>query len=219
METVTDHENMVNRLKKAIMEADFNGTPKLTQEALDAGVEPEVIMKKAILETIQEMEEKYYGEEKPSLNPLFFMSMESARRSLALLEPWFKKGEESLGIVVLGVPSSDNQDMGTKFVAMALTAAGFDVVYLGRDTAPSKFVDKVIETGAQILGISCYVTTGYQRVRKVLELLSEAKIRDRVKVMVGGTVITEKFADKHNLDYARTASGAVELALSYVGGK
>jgi methylmalonyl-CoA mutase cobalamin-binding domain/chain len=219
MGTKRDHNDIANRLKKTIMEADFNGAPQVAQEALDAGIDPNILMKHAIGGAIKELEEKFFEDYKAWLHPVYFMAVEGARRALEVLEPYFKKGDDSKGVVVLGTPASDTQDIGGKIVAIALTAAGFDVHYLGRDVAPIKFVEKVIETGAQILGISCYVTTGFQRIRKVLELLSNEKISDKINVMVGGTVITEKFADKYNLGYAKTSSGAVELAYSYVGGK
>jgi methylmalonyl-CoA mutase cobalamin-binding domain/chain len=211
-------KEIVGRLKNAIMDADFDSTPKITREALEAGVEPDVLMEKAIGEAIRDLEEKFFGSHKVTMHPVFFMSMESARRSLEILEPWFKNEKNSLGTVVLGVPAGDVHDLGAKILAIALTAAGFKVVYLGRDVPSSLFVHKLMETGARILMISSYQTTGFRRIEEILELLSEAKMRDTVKVMVGGSVITEKFADKHNLGYARTASGGVKLAYKYIGG-
>ncbi|MBW1798794.1 MAG: cobalamin-dependent protein [Deltaproteobacteria bacterium] len=199
------------------MDADYDSTAKITQEALEAGVEYDVLMK-GISEVISEMEEKEFKDYKVWMHPIFFMAMEAARRSLAILEPLIEKEGKFLGTVVLGVPEGDVHDVGAKMLMQALTAAGFKVVYLGRDVSPSLFVNKVLESNAQILMISIYVASSLKRVEEILELLSEVRIRDKVKIMVGGVSVTEKFADKLNLGYARSASNAVRMALNYIEG-
>ena len=90
MDTMCDKKESINKLKKAIMDADFDGAPKITREALAAGVEPDVLMEKAIGEAIRGLEEKLFGGHKVWMHPVFFMAMEAARRSLEILEPWFK---------------------------------------------------------------------------------------------------------------------------------
>ena len=143
--------------------------------------------------------------------------MEAVRRCLEVLQPQLKH-REPLGTVVLGTPQGDVHDVGGKMVAIALTAAGFEVVYLGRDVPVSLFVHKAREADAEILAISCYQTTGFDRIKKILNLLTAARMRDSIKVMVGGTVITEKFADEYGLLYAKNASDAVKLAKKCIGG-
>jgi methylmalonyl-CoA mutase cobalamin-binding domain/chain len=120
--------------------------------------------------------------------------------------------------VVLGTPAGDTHDLGAKMVAMALTAAGFKVDYLGHDVALTHFVHKVQETDADILAISSYQTSGFKKIEEILELLETAKLNDKVKVILGGSVITEKFANQLNVGYGRGAADAVKLAKSYVGG-
>jgi len=213
-------DEFVNTLKVAIIDGDFDSAPKITEDALKAGAKPEVLMGKAISEGINELEEKLFGGYKAWGHPILFFAVEAARRSLELLEPHFKpRGEQILGTVVLGTPTGDVHDMGGKMVALTLMAAGFKVIYLGRDVPSSLFIHKVRESGAKILAISSYQTTGFDRIREILDLLSAAGIRDKVKVMVGGSSITEKFADKFALGYGRYASEAVKLAKKYVGGR
>jgi dimethylamine corrinoid protein len=208
---------IIARLKKSIMAGEVDAATEITQEALKAGVPAELLREKAVSQGIKELEEKLYGGHKVWGHPTLFTGMEAARRALELLRPKLKPGKP-LGTVVLGTPQSDVHDVGGKMVAIALTAAGFEVVYLGRDVPVSLFVHKARESAADILAISCYQTTGFDRIKKILDLLTAAQMRDRIKVMVGGTVITEKFADEFGLLYAQNASDAVELAKKCIGG-
>jgi len=208
---------IITRLKSAIMEGEVDLATEITQEALKVGLQAELLREKAVSEGIKELEEKLYGDHKVWGHPMLFMGMEAARRSLDVLQPQLKP-HEPLGKVVLGTPQSDVHDVGGKMVAIALTAAGFEVIYLGRDVPVSLFVHKARETAADILAISCYQTNGFDRIIKILNLLTAARMRDRIKVMVGGTVITEKFADEFSLLYAKKASDAVELAKKCIGG-
>jgi trimethylamine corrinoid protein len=224
---MNDTDKITDRLKKAIMAGEVDTATEVTQEALKAGVPAELLREKAVSQGIKELEEKLYGGTcivrggrctcKVWGHPVLFMGMEAARRSLEVMEPVLKP-HKPLGTVVMGTPQGDVHDLGGKIVAIALTAAGFRVVYLGRDVSTSFFVHKARETGADILAISCYQTTGFDRIKKILDLLMATGIRDSIKVMVGGTVITEKFADEFGLLYARTASDAVKLAKKCIGG-
>lgn len=212
--------DVVDKLKSAILDADFDSAPRLTEEALKSGVKPEVILQKAISEGIGELETKLFHGYKVWGHPNLFLGYEAVRRSLLVLETYFESGDrEILGTVVLGTPEGDVHDMGGKMLALHLTAAGFKVVYLGRDVPLSLFVHKVKENNAQILAISSYQTNSHERIKVILELLSAAGLRDKVKVMAGGCAITEKFADKFGIGYARTASDGVKLAKKYIGGK
>jgi methylmalonyl-CoA mutase cobalamin-binding domain/chain len=224
---MNDTDKITNRLKKAIMTGEVDAAPEITQKAIKLGIQAELLREKAVSEGIKELEEKLYGGTcivrggrctcKVWGHPVLFMGMEAARRSLEVMEPVLKP-HTPIGTVVMGTPQGDVHDLGGKMVAIALTAAGFRVVYLGRDVPPSFFVHKARETGADILAISCYQTTGFSRIKKILDLLTATGIRHSTKVMVGGTVITEKFADEFGLLYARTASDAVKIAKKCIGG-
>jgi methylmalonyl-CoA mutase cobalamin-binding domain/chain len=224
---IDKEKEIIDKLKNTILEAEVDAAPEITQKALKVGIQAELLREKAVSEGIKELEEKLYGGTcmvtgdrctcKVWGHPILFMGMEAARRSLEVMEPILKP-HNPLGTVVMGTPQGDVHDLGGKMVAIALTAAGFRVVYLGRDVPPTFFVHKARETGANILAISCYQTTGFDRIKKILGLLTATGIRDSIKVMVGGTVITEKFANEFGLLYARTASDAVKLAKKCIGG-
>jgi methylmalonyl-CoA mutase cobalamin-binding domain/chain len=214
-----ERAELVAKLKRAVLDGDFESAPGITGEALEAGIQAERLMEEAISDGISELEGKLFSGYKVWPHPILLLGMEAARRSLEILESRLRsRQEEPLGTVVLGTPAGDVHDHGGKMVALALMAAGFKVVYLGRDVPSSLFIDKVNENGARILALSSYQPTGFERIKEILDLLSTAGMRDKVKVMVGGCSITEKFADKFGLGYARSASAAVRLAKRYAGG-
>ncbi|WP_419662874.1 MttC2: predicted dimethylamine corronoid protein [Desulfosarcina variabilis str. Montpellier] len=217
MPTANPKEKIVDRLKLAVKNADYDATGEIAQEALDAGIEPAVIMQQGVCDALMELEHDLFGEHKSWMHPRHLMGAESARRAIAVLEPSINGGDGSLGTVVLGVPSGDPHDFGTKTVALTLMAAGFKVEYLGRDVPPSRFVQKAQEVNADIVGISCYQTSNFKRIEEILEMMATLKLRDKVKVMVGGSVITQKYADKKNVAYAPNAAEAVKLARTLVG--
>ncbi len=217
---MVQNKTAVDRLKNAILDADYDAARVITKDALEAGVDPEALMKEGLSNGIRELEKKLFGEYKVWVHPVFLMAMEGVRMSLEILEPHMKpKEDKALGTVVLGTPAGDTHDLGAKMVALALKAAGFKVDYLGRDVPLTRFIHQVQETNANILGISSYQTSGFRKIEEILVLLETAKLQDKVNVMLGGTVITEKFAGQLNVDYGRHASDAVRLAHQYIGRK
>jgi len=185
----------ITNLKKAILDGDYESAPEMTKEA------------------------QLFGDDKVWLHPVFLLGMEGLRQSLEVLEPYLgPKGEEALGRVVLGTPAGDTHDLGAKMVALALRAAGFEVVYLGRDVPLIRFVDRCRETDVDVLAISSYQTTGFACIEEIMRMMDAAHLREKTKVMIGGCVITEKFADKMNVGYGKLASDAVKLAHEYIRG-
>ncbi len=119
----------------------------------------------------------------------------------------------SFGTVVVGTVLGDIHNIGKDMVASLLTADGFIVKDLGVNVAPERFVVAVKEYNADLLGMSALLTMTAPEQKRVIELLRREKLRDRVKVMVGGGPITQEFADNIGADgYAPTAPGAVKLA-------
>lgn len=214
--TENQNEEIINQLKQAIKDADYDEAPVIARKALECEIDPAVIMQRGVCDALMEMEHDLFGTQKAWMHPRHLMGAESARRAIDVLEPSFKDGDGSLGTVVIGVPSGDTHDFGTKTVGLTLMAAGFKVEYLGRDVPPSRFVQKAIEVGADIVGISCYQTSNFKRIDEILELMTTLNLKEKVKVMIGGSVITQKYADKKNLAYATNAAEAVKLARKLV---
>ena len=120
--------------------------------------------------------------------------------------------------VVIGVIEGDTHDIGKNLVKVMLETSGFDVIDLGRDIPPQKFVDTAKETEAKIICISTLMTTTMDGMAEVIKILNKEDIRDKFKVMVGGGPISQSFADKIGADgYSVNAAEAVRLARKLVG--
>ena len=124
----------------------------------------------------------------------------------------------TVGTVVVGTVSGDLHDIGKNLVAMMLEGSGFEVVDLGTDVTPQKFVDAVKEHHPNVIGMSALLTTTMPSMGATIEALKEAGLRDQVKVMIGGAPITQDFADKIGADgFAPDASSASRKAKTLVG--
>jgi methylmalonyl-CoA mutase cobalamin-binding domain/chain len=210
-----ERNQIINKLKTAVLEADYESAPKVTKQALEMGISPDALMD-ALGKGISELEKKLYGDCKVWMHPDLFLAMEGVRQSMGILESAPQQKEKKVGKVVLGTPEGDVHDFGGKMVNLALMAAGFEVSYLGRDVPVTRFIHEVQEMGADILAISCYQTSNFKKIEEILDLLGRAGLRDKVYVLIGGCVITEKYAEKMNVGYGKTASDAVKLAQDYI---
>jgi methylmalonyl-CoA mutase cobalamin-binding domain/chain len=140
---------------------------------------------------------------------------------LDILRPHIKRGAAAeKRKVVIGVVEGDTHDIGKNLVKMMLESSGFDVVDLGRDVPPLRFVEEAIATEADIIGLSTLMTTTMGGMKNVVEFLEEKGVREKFKVMMGGGPISQSFSDKIGADgYARNAAEAVRLARELVGSK
>jgi methylmalonyl-CoA mutase cobalamin-binding domain/chain len=135
---------------------------------------------------------------------------------MALLEPELVSRQETVeraGTVVIGSVAGDIHEIGKTLVGTMLSASGFQVYDLGVDVPTKTFVAKVQETGADILGLSALLTTTMTVQREIIEALTEAGIRNQVKVILGGAPVSQDWADTIGADgYAEDAVGAISLA-------
>ena len=122
------------------------------------------------------------------------------------------------GRVAIGTVQGDLHDIGKNLVASLLEGGGFEVIDLGTDVPPEKFVDAIQQKGAQIVALSALLTVTMASMRTTIEALTAAGVRDRVKVMVGGAPVTQQYADEIGADaYSENASSAVALARRLCG--
>jgi len=145
--------------------------------------------------------------------PEVLQSAASMHAGMDVLKPHLKgKGVTSRGTIVLGTVEGDRHDIGKNLVGMMLEAGGFKVVNMGVDILAEDFVDKAVEQKAQVIGLSALLTTTMPAMKEVIEILKEEGKRDKVKVIVGGAPVTQKFANDIGADgYAPDAATAVEL--------
>jgi methylmalonyl-CoA mutase cobalamin-binding domain/chain len=138
---------------------------------------------------------------------------------LDILRPHLKRAEnESRPKIVMGVVEGDTHDIGKNLVKIMLEASGFEIIDLGRDIAPQRFIDEAVKVNARIIALSTLMTTTMDGMAEVIRLLQAAKLRERFKVIVGGGPISQAFADRIGADgYAAAAPAAVKLAKHLVG--
>jgi methylmalonyl-CoA mutase cobalamin-binding domain/chain len=202
----------IKLIKDAVAVGDYQKTEKLTSEALAEKESPEVIMREGVLGGIRSIHEKYYSESKVFPTSAIFLGYEAARISLDMVASQMEDTDKK-ATVVLGTLEGDTHDVGTKWLALTLLAGGYNIKYLGRDISPRLFVHKAIDTGADVIGVSCHQTTGYRKIEELLNLFERSKedFGKEIFVMAGGSVITEKYANLKGLGYAGSAVQALDL--------
>src|SRR5262245_56165253 len=207
------------RIARALILGDKDTVGRMTREGLDLGLDPKQIIFKGLIPGMDVVGEKFRRNE--YYVPQVLLSARAMYAGLDLLKPLITGAATAgdyLGTVVIGTAQGDLHDIGKNLVAMMLEGAGFRVLNLGRDVAPEAFCKAVEEHGANIVGISAFMTTTMPAMKRTIDALVRAGLRDRVKVMVGGAPVTQAFAEQIGADgYAKDSTLAVVKAKQLVG--
>lgn len=208
---------VLDEIKECIIAMKKTETPALTQKALDEGLEAEEILNNALIPAMAIVGQEY--EEGKKFIPEMLMSAKAMMGALDILKPVLTQGQaQSKGKVVLGTVEGDVHDIGVKLVGMMMEGAGLDVVVLGADTSKEEFLEAIKEHNADILGMSALLTTTMTKMKEVIDFLKENGVRDKVKVMVGGATLNQRFADEYGADgFAPDAAQASVLAKKLLG--
>ena len=184
---------------------------QLVKEALEAGVKAEVILNEGLVVGMTNLGEKFKNGE--VYVPEVLVAARAMRAGTEILKPLLaKENVQSLGKVAIGTVQGDLHDIGKNLVGMMLEGVGFEVVDLGVDVSPEKFVEAV-KDGAKVIGMSALLTTTMPMMKAVIEMLVSEGVRDQVKVMIGGAPITQEYADQIGADgYSTDAASAADLA-------
>ncbi len=209
-------ENILAVIHQGVMEGDMALTQEKVQEAIDAGVEPGVILQDSLILAMGEVGKLF--EEGEYFVPEMLIAARAMKAGLALLRPLLVAADvKPAGKVAAGTVKGDLHDIGKNLVCMMLEGAGFEIVDLGVDVPPEKFIDAVVNQGVDIVAMSALLTTTMPNMKSTLEAIKAAGVRDKVKVMVGGAPVTDAYAKEIGADgYAADASRAVTLAKSLV---
>ena len=204
-------------LYDAILTGDARKAEEVTKAALEDGVDPSVLLGKHMIPAMDEVGSRFECNE--YFVPELLIAARAMKTALALLAPRLAEaGTEAVGRVVIGTVQGDLHDIGKNLVASMLEGGGFDVVDLGVDVPPEKFVEAAGEKDGSMVAMSALLTTTMTQMKKVVEALEAAGIRDKTKVMIGGAPITQQYADEIGADgYSDNASSAVGLARKLAG--
>lgn len=201
-----------------IFEGILDGNAKLVveevQKALDAGMGPADILNQGMIAAMGEVGRLF--EEGEYFVPEMLIAARAMQKGLEILKPHLSEADvQSPGKVAIGTVKGDLHDIGKNLVAMMLEGAAFEVIDLGTDVSPERFIQAVRENGAQIIAMSALLTTTMPNMKNTIEALKEAGLRDKVKVMIGGAPVTQNYADQIGADgFAEDASRAVAKARS-----
>ena len=182
------------------------------QAALDAGVAPGEILNKGCIAAMGEVGRLF--EEGEVFVPEMLIAARAMQAAMNILKPYLTEGEiVSAGKIVIGTVAGDLHDIGKNLVGMMMEGAGFEIVDLGSDVKPETFIEAIREHKPDLIGMSALLTTTMPSMATTIEALTEAGLRDQVKVLVGGAPVTQKFADEIGADgFAPDASSAARKA-------
>lgn len=198
------------RLTTAVEAGDRVAAVRMTQEAMDAGAEPQVILN-AMIEAMAEVGRRYQSQE--IFVPEMLISARAMKEATAVLEPALVgAGIRPEATAVIGTVSGDLHDIGKNLVAMMWRGANIEVIDLGTDVPPARFAAAAREHRAQIVGISALLTTTMLGIGEAVAAI-RAENLPGVQVLVGGAPLTPEFADRIGADgYAPDAAAAVDVA-------
>jgi 5-methyltetrahydrofolate--homocysteine methyltransferase len=207
----------IESIYEAVLKGDAKTAASETQAALAGGAAAEDILHQACIPAMNEVGRLFEIGEK--FVPEMLIAARAMQKAVEILKPLLVEADvQSLGTVVVGTVAGDLHDIGKNLVAMMLEGAGFQVIDLGTDVAPAKFVAAVQENAPDIVGMSALLTTTMASITATIEALTESGVRDKVKVIIGGAPITQDFAAKVGADaFAPDAGSAPRIAKALLG--
>lgn len=200
----------MDALKEKIIAGDEIGTAEIVRSLLDDHVEVETIMKQGLIAAMDEVGARFQAGR--SYLPEMLVAAQAMKSGLAVLEPLIKGGAvKPAGTAVIGTMQGDLHDIGKNLVIMSLEGAGFEVIDLGMDVPPAKFVDAIAAHQPRVVGMSALLSTTMAGMEKTIKAIEAAGLRDGIKIMVGGAPVNQTFADQIGADFYGKDSVAAKV--------
>jgi corrinoid protein of di/trimethylamine methyltransferase len=202
----------LKQLYDAVLGGDAKATGALTQQALAEGIDPLELVNGYLVPAMSEVGRRFECNE--YFVPELLISARAMKAALELIRPLLTaRGDKPAGRVAIGTVKGDLHDIGKNLVASLLEGGGFEMIDLGVNVAPERFIAAVKEKQANIIAMSALLTTTMPAMKTIIDALKQAGVRSQVKVLIGGAPITQKYAEEIGADgYAENAVGAVALA-------
>ena len=202
----------LKQLYDSVVSGDAKATQAITKQALADGVDPLKLVNEYMVPAMDEVGRRFEANE--YFVPELLISARAMKAALELIRPLLTaRGDQPLGRVAIGTVKGDLHDIGKNLVGSLLEGGGFEVIDLGVNVTPEKFIATVNEKKANIIAMSALLTTTMPAMKTTIDALKQAGVRDKVKVLIGGAPITQKYADEIGADgYSENAVGAVALA-------
>lgn len=205
------------KLRNAVMKGNRNGIAAIAREALSRGEEPSALLNEVLLPAINAVGELF--DKGKYFLPQLIGSAEAMKNAIEVLEPLLlrESDKKDMPVVVIATVEGDIHDIGKNLVALMLKNYGFQVIDLGKDVPKEEIIKAAQEHNAQIIALSALMTTTMQRMGEVVAFAREKGVK--AKIMIGGAVITQDYADEIGADgYSRDAAEAVRTARRLTGG-
>lgn len=201
---------VLNQISFHLQQGDEEEVFELTKTAIEQGISPKKILDQGLIAGMDIVGEKFKIHE--VFLPEVLMSARAMCAGMDQLKPLLiQKGIPSRGIVVIGTVQGDLHDIGKNLVSIMLKGAGFEVIDLGKDVSPEKFINSAIEHGASIIGMSALLTTTMPVMKEVVDLLKREDLSGKIKTIIGGAPVSKAFANEIGAnEYCYDAGHTVE---------
>ena len=208
--------SLIEEIRESVIQGQASVTVEKTQQALAEGIDAGEILNDGMISAMSEVGRLF--EEGEYFVPEMLIAARAMDKAMQILKPYLvAQGVASAGKVAIGTVKGDLHDIGKKLVAMMLEGGGFEIMDLGIDVPPEKFIEAV-RSGAQVVALSALLTTTMPNMKTVIDALQQAGLRDQVRVIIGGAPVNETYAAQIGADgYASDASSAVRKVRQLLG--
>jgi len=205
---------MSKELYGGILNGNARQAHDATQAAIEAGVGPMTLITESMVPAMDEVGRLFEAEE--YFVPELLLAGRAMKSAMELLRPLMTASGQKLATrVVIGTVKGDLHDIGKNIVASMLEGGGCEVIDLGTDVAPEKFIAAVKERDPQVVCMSALLTVTMPAMKTTIKALETAGLRSRVKILIGGAPVTQQYANEIGADgYSENASGAMALVKS-----
>lgn len=198
---MNSENNILTKLQEAIIELQIDEIAQLSKDALDAGISAYDAIVKGMAKGMEVVGQKY--EDGEYYLAELIMAGETMKEGMTVLEPYLKGDElSSAGKCIVGTVKGDLHDIGKNVFVSLLKAENYEVIDLGTDITPEAFLEAYEEHKPNLIAMSALLTTTMDEMQKVVQMLVDAGVRDKVKIIIGGAPITKEYAEKIGADAA-----------------
>lgn len=207
----------LKQLYQAVLTGDAKSSRSITETALANGVDPLTLVNDFMVPAMAEVGRRFECNE--YFVPELLISARAMKASLDLIRPLLvARGDKPVGRVAIGTVKGDLHDIGKNLVSAMLEGGGFEVIDLGVNVPPEKFIQAVKERNANVIAMSALLTTTMPGMKTTIDAIKAAGVREQVRVLIGGAPVTQKYADEIGADgFSDNAVGAVAVARKSLG--
>ncbi len=210
-------QEILDALYEHVLDGEAPPTIELTKEGLELGIDPKTLLFEAMIPALEEVGRLF------ELGEYFVPEMLIAARAMAgamdIIKPLIAaSGAKPIGTFVMGTVKGDIHDIGKNLCNVMLEGAGFEVIDIGVNVPPEKFIEAIQEHQPQAVGMSAFLTTTMPMLKTTIEAIAEADLREQVKILVGGAPVTQEYCDTVGADgFAPDANSTVRLTKKLIG--